>query len=414
MSKMPSPVVIIGDTQLGKSTVVKAKKKYTTYHCDTVSATSMSCDEIRMVAGFRQLGSPRKVVLIQEIPNRKAVREFLVDLVKSADDTLRFVIWDSTGQIKIDPKKGMTKTWQDWINELKKVQGFVLVNNGVDFADNDVRGSVAYVQDLFSKRNRQIDNVSAQIFVDLVGKSRSMLSTEVSKLCLIAPKVITKEFVLDNTFPSSKEAVLYKFGNDLDSNRLSKAITSIESFLDSGIDANVLAHIMMNKARWHLAVCHLYSEGVDWNSIKYEIMSMGKFPSIIWHNGQISDSQKKKIAEEFGIPESMEEFMVKKLGIPSAYVNIPIPKTKPKKGVKRGEVIPMPFIGDMIVSYARDKIVAPNRSKYSDAELRRKVLERAQNVYLVISEKLKEIRYNDATRSESLYEMAKVWVRYSL
>ena len=411
---MPSPVVIIGDTQLGKSTVVKAKKKYSNYHWETVSANSMSPDEIRMVAGFRQLGNPRKVVLIQDIPNRKAVRDFIIDLVQSADETLRFVIWDSTGQIKIDPKKGMTKTWQDWINELKKEQGFVLVNNGSDFADNDVRGSVAYVQDLFTKRNRQIDNVSAQIFVDLVGKSRSMLSTEVSKLCLIAPKIITRDFVLDNTFPSSKEAVLYKFGNDLDSNSLARAVASLESFLDVGIDANVLAHIMMNKARWHLAVCHLYSQGVDWNSIKYDIMSMGKFPSVIWNNEQISDSQKKKIAEEFGIPEAMEEFMVRKLGIPEAYVNIPVPKTKPKKVIKRGEIIPMPFIGDMIISYARDKIVAPNRSKYSDDELREKVLSRAQNVYLVVSENLKEVRYNEETQSESLYEMVKIWVQYSL
>ena len=47
MADMPSPVLIIGDTKLGKDTVVKAKKKYSSYYWETVSATKMSPDEIR-------------------------------------------------------------------------------------------------------------------------------------------------------------------------------------------------------------------------------------------------------------------------------------------------------------------------------------------------------------------------------
>jgi len=158
MSEMPSPVLIIGDTQLGKKTVVNAKKKYKSYYWETVSATSQSCDEIRMLSGFQHFGYSKKVILITEIPNRKQTREFICDLVKSSNQNLRFVIWDSSGQIKIDPKKGINKTWQDWINSLKENKLFVLVNNGGDFSENDQRDSVNYTKSLFEKRKRIIDN----------------------------------------------------------------------------------------------------------------------------------------------------------------------------------------------------------------------------------------------------------------
>jgi hypothetical protein len=261
---MPSPVLILGDTQLGKNTVVKAKKKYSSYYWQTVDASKQSCDEIRMLAGFQQFGFSKKVVLITEIPNRKQVRDFIADLVQSSSEKTKFVIWDSSGTIKVDAKKGISKTWKDWITQIEQNKGAVVVNSGGDFAENDAKNSVSYVQDLFSKRKRSIDNVSAKIFVDLVGKKRSLLSSEIEKLCLIAPQKITMQFILDNTFPSSKEAVLYKFGNDLDSNNYGRAITSLENFVNLGTNANVLAQIIASKARWHLVICDLWNQGLDW------------------------------------------------------------------------------------------------------------------------------------------------------
>ena len=407
MSEMPSPVLILGDTQLVKTTVVKAKEKYKSYYWETVSAKKQSCDEIRMIAGFQQFGYSKKVVLITEIPNHKQIRTFIADLVQSTSKTVKFVIWDSEGIIKIDPKKGINKTWQDWINELKKNKSFVLVNNGGDFAENDSKNSVVYVQKLFEKRKRVIDNVAAKIFVDIVGKSRSMLSSEVTKLCIVAPQKVTKEFVLEHTFPSSKEAVLYKFGNDLDKDYVS-AISSLENFIQLGINANVLAHIMVTKARWHLVICNFYKQGLDWNSIRHEILDMGKFPSCVWHNEQLPASQKKKLAVALNDTENLKEFMTRKLGIPEHYLEIVEPKTK-SKAVKRGEVIPMPFIADMMIVYARDFVIKNNRSKYKDAELRSRVLERAVQVYLTCSDNLKQIRYSVEDQTQCLHEMVRAW-----
>ena len=409
MSDMPSPVLIIGDAKLGKDTVVKAKNKYKTHYWETVSADKQSCDEIRMAAGFQQFGYTKKVVLITELPNRKEVRSFIVDLVQASSDHLKFVIWDSTGAIKLDPKTGINKTWQEWINELKKNQGFVLVNNGGDFAENDIRDSTKYVQDLFDKRKRQIDNVAAKIFVDLVGKNRSMLSSEVNKICLTSPQKVTKEFILDNTFPSSKEAVLYMFGNDLDKD-YAAAISSLENYVHLGVNANVLAQIIVNKARWHLVICHLYSQGLDWTSIRNEILGMGRFPSCIWHNDQIPAPQKKNLSIKLNDEDNLKEFMTRKIGLPEHYLEIDSPKTKTaSKAVKRGEVIPMPFMADMMIAYARDYIVSHNKKKYANAELRTKVLERAVSVYLNCSDNLKQIRYSVEDQTECLHEMVKSW-----
>ena len=406
MSEMPSPVFIIGDTKLGKDTVVKAKKKYSQYYWETVSATKQTCDEIRMSAGFQQFGYSKKVILITEIPNKKQIREFLVDLLQSTSEKLKFVIWDSDEAIKIDPKKGINNTWQEWINELKKQKGFTFINNGGDFAENDSTDSVKYVQGLFEKRKRNIDKVSARLFVDLVGKSRAMLSSEVNKLCLTAPVVITSGFILDNTFPTSKEAVLYKFGNDLDKDYVA-AMSSLENFRNIGVNANVLAQIIMSKARWHLIICHLYSQGMDWASIRNEILGMGKFPSCIWHNEQMPATQKKSLSAKLNEVESLTEFMTMRLGIPEDYLQIEESNTG--KPLKRGEAIPMPFMADMMITYARDCILKSNKSKYGNVDLKSKMLERAIDVYLNCSDNLKQIRYEVEDQSECLSDMVRVW-----
>jgi hypothetical protein len=362
-----------------------------------------------MIAGFQQFGYSKKVVLITDLPNRKAVRDFIVDLVQSSSERLKFVIWDSESAIKVDAKKGINKTWQDWINQLKKQDSFVLVNNGGDFSESDSRDSVKYVQGLFEKRKRSIDGVSAKLFVDLVGKKRSMLSSEVAKICLTAPQKVTKEFILDNTFPSSKEAVLYKFGNDLDKD-YATAIYSLENFSNLGVNANVLAQIMVNKARWHLIICHLYNQGLDWTSIRNEILGMGKFPSCVWHNDQLPAPQKKNLSVKLNDVESLTTFMTRKLGFPEHYLEIPPPKSKTvSKAVKKGEVIPMPFMADMMIAYARDYVVAHNGKKYQGAELKAKVLERAVNVYLTCSDNLKQIRYSFEDQAECLHDMVKTW-----
>lgn len=412
MNDMPNVVLVIGDQQLGKDTVVRAKAKYKSFYWETLSATEKSCDEIRMASSFIPLGYSHKTILINDLPNKKQVRDFILDLVSSASNTMKFVIWDSTDQIRIDPKTGINKTWQSWIDDLKKINGFTLVNNGGDFAENDSKDSTSYVQGLFQKRNRTIDNISAKLFVDLVGKNRAMLSSEVSKLSLISPQVLTKEFILENTFPTSKEAVLYKLGNDLDSNNYSRAITSLENFIHLGINPNVIAHIISNKARWNLVICHLWSQGLDWPAIREEILGMGKFPSCVWHNDQLSDSQKKKLATDLSDQKNMNEFIVKVMGLPDRCIEYQEEKSATNT-VKRGEVIPMPFIADMMVNYVKG-MVSQNRSNISDKELRERLLDRSLNVYLSCTESLKEIRYSTDDSVFELYEMVKAWTNPTL
>ena len=408
MSDMPSPVLIIGDAKLGEDTVTKAKNKYKSFYWETVSASDQSCDEIRMMSGFNQFGCSKKVVLIKDLPNRKQTRSFLSELVKISSPTLKFVIWDSTGTIKIDPKKGINKTWQEWIDELESNKGFVLVNSGGDFAENDTQSSTKYVQDLFAKRKRTIDSSAAKILVSLVGKNRSMISSEVDKLCITSPSVVTREFVLDHTFPTSKEAVLYKFSNDMDKD-YPTAVSSLETFLSLGTNSNVLAQIIVTKARWHLMICHLFSQGMSWNSVRNEILGMGKFPSCVWHNEELTYDQKKNLAIKLNDVENLKKFMTRKLGIPEDYLEIEPPKTKTvSKAVKRGEIIPLPFMADMMVDYAKN--IHNNISKkYINNEVKSKLLERAVEVYLSTSDNLKQIRYSVDDQTECLHDMIRVW-----
>ncbi len=77
--------------------------------------------------------------------------------------------------------------------------------------------------------------------------------------------------------------------------------------------------------------------------------------------------------------------------------------------VKRGEVIPLPFMADMMITYVKQSLIAPNGSKYSNADLRARLLNRAVKVYLAIAEDLKEIRYEVDNQTECLHNMVRTW-----
>ena len=186
-------------------------------------------------------------------------------------------------------------------------------------------------------------------------------------------------------------------------------LITFTDFKSSGTNSNVLAQIIVTKARWHLMICHLFSQGMSWNSVRNEILGMGKFPSCVWHNEELTYDQKKNLAIKLNDVENLKKFMTRKLGIPEDYLEIEPPKTKTvSKAVKRGEIIPLPFMADMMVDYAKN--IHNNISKkYINNEVKSKLLERAVEVYLSTSDNLKQIRYSVDDQTECLHDMIRVW-----
>jgi len=397
MSDVPSPVLMIGDKYLCQKNVNSAKKKYIDFKWIVLSATESSFDKIRLESGTRDIFARKKLLLIKEIPNHKDAREFLLDLVKSSSDSLKFILWDSENVIKPDPKtKAFNKTWSEFINELKKNANHKIINNGFEFTDKEEVLGIDFVKAKFLHRGKNIDTEAAKLFIAIVGKSRGVIETEVEKLCITAPQEVKSNFVIENTYPSSDEAVLFKFGNVLDTT-YSKSVIMMQEFLDLGINPNVLAEIMAKKARWQLVVSHLWSEGMSWDDIAKKIITMGKFPSYIWHDYQLTPTQKRKMTENNKLLQDRIDVMVKSGGLPDIFFD-----SKKKEG--KAEAIPWDFIAQQYVNFVKEGIVKPNINKYNKSETHQKVLNRALKVYLFVVKKLKEIRYGE-TPNQDLQEM---------
>jgi len=213
MLEMSSPILIIGDLFISKNMIVSAKKKYSNAYWITVSATEQNVDEIRMLVGLNQIGVEDKIVLIQDIPNRKQVREFILELVTTSNNNLKFIIWDSNNHIKIDKKTNLCgKTWIDFIKTIEGMKESKIIDNGEDFSDKELNLCVKYVQDCFKKYGKSISDKATISFIDIVGKNKGMLLSETQKFCLNCPDPVDEKFVNDNAFPTSTEVILYKFG----------------------------------------------------------------------------------------------------------------------------------------------------------------------------------------------------------
>ena len=395
---MPSPVLILGDRALSQNNVNAAKKKYGDYKWLTFSAKENSADEIRAAAGQGDFLSKKKILLIQDLPNQKAVREFLLDLVQLSSEKLKFIIWDSEGELKLDPKKKtFSKTWQTFIDDFKKNKDCKVINNGGDFTDKEDGGLTTFIQSRFQKAKKGISSLNALLLAEIVGRDRGMLDSEISKLVLTCPNEVTESFILENAYPSAADAILYKFGNVLDSCSYGLSITMMRRFLDMGINENVLADIMVRKARWQLAAASLWSQGMSWPEVSRAMMQMGKYPSSIWHQLSMTPTDKRKATEGLKELEDRIRYITKVCGIREWQIN------RLKKPA-RAEIVPMEFMAELTAKFLRNNIVAPHVNLYKEKEMKEKLVDRCIKVYLFVLDKLKEIRYGQ-NPSQDLNDM---------
>ena len=376
---IPSPTLLIGENSLCRSSLISAKKKYVNYDWIEVSIDE-NLSEIREMASNNGLFDIPKVIIIKDFPNQKAIREFLLDLVKNTDEMIRFILWDTNNFIKPDPRtKCFAKTWEDFIDKLREIEGFKLLNAGFNFTEKEEEECIEYVIDLFKKNNKNIDEEAASFFVSILGKNKVSIKSEINKFCLaFSENDINKEKVLEFTYPSNKEVVLYRFNDSLDKSYES-ALNMMNSLLEIGINANVLIEIMMKKVRWQLAIANFYVSGIPLYEISSRLMLMGKFPSFIWHDPKMSSSLKKKESEKYEEPEDKVKLLLSK-GLPERCVKKEIAKI-------RTESIPMDFMAIQIVESYNHKYIS-NLSKD-------KLLDKALENYEFISNALKDIRYGE-------------------
>jgi hypothetical protein len=428
MTNIPSPILIFGDIYTSKNVINGSKKKFPDLQWVTKSASTDTLDSIRMEAGLQSWDEKEKVLLVSDLPNRKNVREFLIDLASSCPSYTKLLIWDSNSHIKVDPKtKEVDKTWSEFLDAFKNIPNNKIVNSGEEFTEkkeSDIGDIVNYIVDCFAKHKKQIGYNEAKLLISIVGHDRGMLHSDIQKLLIMCPDKVSAQYIIDNAFPSTKEAILYKLGNSLDEDSFENAINMMDRFLEYDINPNQIAEMFLKKARWQMVTTSLWASGLPWESIPDKLFEMGRFPSQIWHNEDIGSSQKKSESEMLQTVDNMREYMVRQQGIPIRYLK-PVKKegvtktgkkskAKVKTSITRkgSESIPMYFMASQIVDFVRNKIYRTN-SKIPLPELKTKMMNRAIKVYSFTMDKSASIRYGD-NPMQDLQEMIKLLMSYNV
>jgi len=414
MPKMPSAILIFGDKYLSKNAIISAKRNFQDYQFETISASKSTYDDIRADVGTYDWADNNKAIIIEDFPNNKATREFLLDICQDLPEDRSVILRDTLNSIKIDSKtKKVSTAWQDFIKEFESIKDSKVLNSGVNFTEKDGTGCVMFIRKCFQKYNKDISEKEANLFMQITGMDKGIIISEVEKMVLTAPDNISADFIMENAFYVSQEVILYKFANVLDSCSHKKILESLEQFIRLGIHPNVLAEVMMKKARWQLAASYFFSEKLPWNIIVDRLMDMGEFPSFIWHNLNLSKEDKKAKSEPYQGADDIINFMSVKQGIPKRlFKNSQVKpkilksgkpsKAKGKSPKTKAERIPLRFMASQTTAFIRDRIVKKSGQK---KDVRKSVLNRAIKVYLFAYKKLVETRTAHSP-IECLREMA--------
>jgi DNA polymerase III delta subunit len=390
MSNLPNPILIFGDYYTSRNQIKKVKKKYVNYDWVSLSLTDLSMDEIVSEMGTEDLFGGEKAFVLYDIPNNKETRSFLLDLISRYNDTV--IIWDSLNHIKKDDKTHkILKTWEPFVQNIESMTTSLVKNNGDPYTEKSIADCVDYIKRQFKAYGKNIEIREANMLIRISGYDRGTLSSEIKKLSLFQEEeYISMETIINNAYPVTQEAILYKFSNALDTGSYAKMSSAIEEFLSVGINGNVLAEIMLKKIRWHLITVSYHLNGISWNEMSSKLMEAGDF--------QYKDY------------DEVMNFLTNEKGLPARFFNIKKPKVKllksgkpskvqPKLELKKSEKLPMRFIADQTVSIVKSKIL--NGRDEQD------VLEKLEKAYCGIYDLLVDVRLNKNVH-QSLNEMAKI------
>lgn len=399
-----------GDSALAKKDIFSLKKKYSNLEVLEFSLSDDSFDEIMTACASSCFASEQKIVILSDIPNKKDAREFILRLSNLLGEEVKLIIWDSENIIRVDPKtKSINDTWNNFLLELKNISGVKVVDFGSEFTEKEEGDVVKYISLLFSKKGKTIDQEAAKLIFSMVGGVRSNLATEVEKLSLLDYQNINREIVLEYCYAINQEAILWKFSSILDKCSILDAMAAIREYLNNDVNENVLAEIMMKRARWQLTAAYFWSQGMQWYDVDAELLRFGKFPSIVWRDESKSQSEKKSLEAKYKEIENTTS-LFEGIGFDkSVFKKLKMSGAK----LKSSDVLPMPFLANQITSFLNSKIVGQNSQKYTQKEIRSKLALKCLSTYLTVSDKMKEMRFNNTPES-SLYEMARALSDYRI
>ena len=397
----PNPVMLFaGDETLCRRDINKIKACVYDVWWQELSADESSEDAIRTACGSGSIGFENSVILIKDLPNRKHFREFLLNLINTTPSYVRLILWDSHNYIK-DTSHPLV-AWKEFVKSINSIKGSRIIDHGLDFGNKwaDKKVIVQFVVDAFEKNGHSISSDSALLFADLVGNNRAMLLTEVEKLCIIAPKTVSNSFVLDNTFPSSQEAILYKIGELIDNRKTAEAVHKLKEFQDHGVFYGVIVDVLVRKARLQLAASHLWLQGLSDPEISNALIQMGRFPSKVWHS---SMSQGEKMVKASEAAENVKEYMSKHGGMPVGYFGELSSECKTSKdGYIYAEALPHKIVADKAVEFVH-RVEFAYKGKVQD--YKRQVFYRFIRIYLSVMDSMKKIRYDNTQVDEELSRM---------
>ena len=408
---IPSPVLIYGDRFVCLQKINAARERAKDVPWFDFSMKKDDWSDISTEVTTSTWSGEDKLVMIRDVPNQKAAREFLIELCVEYGTYAKIIIWDSLDAITD------AKTWTDFVAEFKTIHGSKVVFGGTPFDDKGKDEAIIFTIDRFKSHGKEIERSVAETFVNITGYNRGLIASEVEKLTLTCSSPVSREEIIFNTFRTAKMKTLYELGTALDTGSYELSIEMLHKFLESGMNENVLADVMVRKARWQLIAASYWKSGCQWSVIPDMLVEMGQFPSAIWHNDSIAPSDRRRRSDGMDDRDGIHKYATEVLGLPDSLVGVTpfVPKKtktgKEKKataadkklGIGRSERIPMRFMAAQIASFVRHNIVSRNKGVKN---LKNKVFNRALNVYSSMHNNLVAIRYGEDS-VQQLHEMVR-------
>ena len=408
---LPHSILLYGDPYLAKNKILEIKKKFSSN--SSWQHLSLKTDKLDFICSevcAMSFGNETRFFILEDFSIKtKDDRSFLIRMAKDHSEDSHVILFDSKSAITIDPKTNLpNKTAKAFIKEFKEIDNCRSLNMGSPVDEANQGDIKHFIKHCFEKHDRQISDKLVGVLISIVGYDKGLLYSDIEKLCMIAPKTITHKFILDNAFPTSKESLLYKLSNILDTGSHKDSILMIDRLVKSGFEPTQISYAMCQKIRTQLAISYYWTIDLSYGQIKNALMNMGKFPAALWHSNKYDNQDKKNLSAKYNSVEAKQGYL-KKRGLCSwhfkSHGEIGMTKAGDLKKV-RSSTISHPYVAECAIKFFQKRVLTMP-SDGTGGNYKKMVFDKVLHSYLKISDKTFSVRKNDHPL-EDLYAICRI------
>lgn len=207
-------------------------------------------DKVDAEVSCTSWNNDNRVIVIRDLIDDEKFIDFVMDVLFRIPKQNNLVLCDVNSVIE-NKKSKNSKKWSKFF-EYCKGNAHVL-QLGKDISSMDSNAQAKFVVEQFKQFKKIISFQAALLLIELVGANRTIINSEVEKICnIIDEQDVTEQHIRDTAFPMSQDYPVWLFYSAFNTGSFKKIMDAAHHLLENGFAHDMILILSLKQLRWQV------------------------------------------------------------------------------------------------------------------------------------------------------------------